>query len=226
MSKNLAMLRKVGGLGLAGIMAMGAGQAAAVDFNASADVQNTLAVTEVQPMSFGILFAAEANASAISSINLSANGDIAVGTPLQVAASDTTDAPSFLTLGTGQAARGLVSTGNPFTLTLPSVQQSELVETNTFQDDVAPPLTVNTDPDEAAFYLTDFVLGDFVGGDLADDQSTVDASAGEFRIEPGFNATEVEFGIGATINTDGSGSPRTSYQAATYSGTFTVEASF
>jgi hypothetical protein len=220
MNKNVAMIRKIGGLGLVGVLGLGAGGASAVDFNASADVQNALAVTVVQDMNFGTLFAAKANSSAISSIQLEPNGDIAETTGLAVGG-DVGDAPSFLTLGGGvAAARGSVATSSNFTLTVPNLPQSGLVASTVFVPAGGVVVRVSSDPSEPAFYLTDFTVGDPV------DATVTDSGSGEFAVDPGFEVPSVEFGIGATINTDGAGGVRTAYQAATYTGTFEVTASF
>jgi len=221
MNKNVAMIRKIGGLGLVGVLGLGAGGASAVDFNASADVQNALAVTVVQDMNFGTLFAAKANSSAISSIQLEPNGDIAATTGLAVGGV-VDDAPSFLTLGGGvAAARGSVATSSNFTLTVPNLPQSGLVASTVFVPAGGVVVQVSSDPSEPAFYLTDFTVGDPVGATIV-----AGSGPGEFDVDPGFEVPSVEFGIGATINTDGAGGVRTAYQAATYTGTFEVTASF
>jgi hypothetical protein len=222
MNKNLKTFSKIGGLGLVGVLGLGAGGASAVEFNASADVQNALAVTVVQDMNFGTLFAAKANSSAISSIQLAPNGDIAVITGLAIGGG-VGDAPSFLTLGGGvAAARGSVATSSNFTLTVPNLPRAGLKDgSGVFDSAGGVVVQVSSDPSEPAFYLTDFTVGDPVGATIV-----AGSGPGEFDVDPGFEVPSVEFGIGATINTDGAGGVRTAYQAATYTGTFEVTASF
>jgi hypothetical protein len=70
----------------------------------------------------------------------------------------------------------------------------------------------------------DFEVGDVVGGTEAAGTGT-----GEFDITADFGVESIEFGIGATIYTDGgagTGGIKESYQAALYTGTFEVEASY
>jgi len=225
MNKNVAMIRKIGFGFAAGGLVLGAGSASAVDFNASADVQNALAVTVVQDLTFGTLFAANANDQGVASLVLTPAGAISQGSALPTNGGAPGDEPSFLSLGGEQPARGSVASASSFTLTVPNLPQAGLESagdgSGAFVSAAGIAVTVNSDPDEAAFYLTDFTVGDLVGGDVASG-----SNPGDFDIDPNFGVTDVEFGIGATINTDGAGGLRDSYQAATYTGTFEVTASF
>lgn len=221
MAKKIRMASKLGFGVVAGGLALGAGLASAASFNATATIENTLAMTVVQDMDFGTLFAASANDQAVAGLILSPNGTVSPATSLVVdGASATTDAPKFLSLGGAAAARGSVLAGQGFTVTVPDKSSALLATGSAFVSGEGIPLTVNADPDQAAFYLTDFTVGDLVGGSAADEGS------GAWKVTKDFGATSVEFGIGASIYTDGAGGLRTAYQAAVYSGTFEVTASY
>lgn len=229
MNKNMKTFSKMGGLGLAGVLAFGAGQATAETFSVTTDVQNTLAITIVQDMSLGTLFAASANSSAINSLTLAADGTY--GTPTAFATGGVTgDAPSLITLGGQTAARGSVATGSDFTVTLPAGTQTvDLTVTADFASAAATTNEVTEvriggsggDPTVARFYIADFVIGDAT----ADSNPTAGGGANETDFAPGFGVTTVEFGIGATVYTDGSG-VRDAYEAGTYTGSFDVTAAF
>ena len=227
MNKNMKTFSKIGGLGLAGVLAFGAGQATAETFSVTTDVQNTLAITIVQDLNLGTLFAASANSSAINSLALAADGTFGTSTPFATGGA-TGDAPSLISLGGQTAARGSVATGSDFTVTLPAgTQTADLAATADFASAAATAAGVSEvriggsggDPTVARFYLADFVVGD----------ATADANPTQttntVRFEPGFSVTTVEFGIGATVYTDGSG-VRDAYEAGTYTGSFDVTAAF
>jgi hypothetical protein len=110
MNKNVAMIRKIGGLGLAGAMAFGSAGATAADFGVSAQVQNTLAVTVVQPMALGSIFAASASSGLIGSLVLEPTGGMVAGETGVVIKS----------LGGQAAARGSVATDQNFTVNVPT----------------------------------------------------------------------------------------------------------
>lgn len=229
MNKNAAMIRKIGGLGLAGLLAVGAGQATAETFTVNTDVQNTLAITVVENMNLGTLFAAKANSSAVSTLTLNPNtgaystlGETTIG-------GAPGDGPSLVSLGGQQPAVGSVATGEDFDVTLPAGVIGDLAASSDFDDQNADVLSgdiievtiggATGDPDVARFYLTDFK----VGGETTDSNLTQTGNVASFA--PGFGVTLVEFAIGATVITDGSGT-RDTYEQGTYEGEFEVTASF
>lgn len=221
MVNNIGMIRKVClGVAASGLV-LASGLASAADFNATANVQNALTVDVVQDMSFGAVFAASANDQAITGLVLKPDGTYAASVEMLVATGASAGAgPTFFELGGETAARGSVTVGRGFTVTVPDYPSADLVASNAFDPTAGIPMTVNNDPAEAAFYLADFTVGDLVGG------TAVVATGGNWTVTKDFGATEVEFGIGATIFTDGAGGVRTEYQAAVYSGTFEVTASY
>jgi hypothetical protein len=229
MNKNVKMMSRIGGLGLVGAFVFGASQAQAETFNVTTEVQNTLAITVVQDMNLGTLFAASANSSAVSTLTLNPDTGSYTAGAETVLAADTVDAPSFLSLGGQQPAIGSVATAEDFSVTLPAGVIGDLAAETDFDDQNQAVLDgdiievriggAGGDPGVARFYLTDFI----VGGETAD--SNLDQTDNVASFEPGFGVDTVEFAIGATIITDGSGE-RDEYEEGTYEGTFEVTASF
>ncbi|MHA7853619.1 hypothetical protein [Marinobacter shengliensis] len=222
MTKKIGMMRKTCLGAVIGGFALGMGNVSAEQFDVTAEVQNTLAITVVQPMSWGTLFAADAVGTAVSGLTMAANGDITTATAQAVGTGDANDAPSFLSLGGATSARGSVAAGNnEFTITVPSFDTLTLVASSAaFTTTNAVELRIaGGDPNVARFYMVDFVVGDEVGATVVDNADST------YTFTPSFGVTDVEFGIGATIYTDGSGT-RTQYQTGTYEGEFTVTASY
>ena len=226
MNKKASFVRKFGGAGLAGALVFASAGVTAATFDASADVQNALEVTQVQPMSFGTLFATTANDNAAgqySYLTLQPQGGFDDGNEQQA-----TGIP-LLSLGGAQPARGSVAVGSTaaFQLTLPDAITTDL------GDGVNPVTIAGTviqlriggaggDPAVARFFLADFTAGDATGGTIGAPTANV------YPVTPSFGSTAVEFGIGAVITTDLNltGTSRDTYEAGTYSGTFEVTASY
>lgn len=220
MTIKIGMMRKIGFGTLVGALTLGGAYANAEQFEASVSVQNTLALNVVQGMEFGTLFASGANDQAIAGLTLTPAGEISAATPMAVAGADATGAPQFFSLGGQAAARGSVASSRDFVITVPNLPSTALVVSEAFVPGAGIPLKLNDDPTEPAFYLVDFTVGDPVGGTVTEDTD------GKWDVDPAFGVTEVEFGIGATIFTDGAGGDRTDYREATYTGTFNVTASY
>ena len=218
MNKNVAMIRKIGGLGLAGALAFGASSAMAEDFNATADVQSTLAITVNQDLNFGTLYAVTASSGDVDSLTLQPGGTFVAGP----------ESGTNVTLvslgGTITPAQGTVSTSNIFTLDLPD-DLAATTPGSIFNDGNVVEMTIaGGDPDVAKFLIGNFVVGSIVNG-----VDTGGATAPDVEIDPDFGATDVTFNIGADIFTDdgaGTGGARVAYEDGTYSGTFTVTAAF
>jgi hypothetical protein len=229
MNKNMKTFSKIGGLGLVGALAFGATQAQAETFNVTTDVQNTLAITVVQEMNLGTLFAATANSSAVSTLILNPDTGAYGTLEEKLLGGSAGDGPSLVSLGGQQPAIGSVATSEDFKATLPAGLIADLDVLTDFDDQNQAVLDgdiievriggAGGDPSVARFYLTDFI----VGGETADSNLTQNANVASFA--PGFGVSTVEFAIGATVITDGSGD-RDSYEAGTYTGTFDVEAAF
>ncbi len=226
MKKNIAMMSKVGGLGLAGAFVFGATSVSAEQFDVNVQVQNALAIDDITPMDFGTLYAATANGSAVSGISIAPNGDIGEGLTQTINGGAAGDAPPFLSLVDGAPASGSVATDATFNIIMPDALSADLDSSGWAGDDIDSP-RIQLSPDTAGFYLTDFNLTEATlvqTGGTGSPQLT-EVSAGTYTIDPGFNAESVQFFIGATIWTDGEGTRKT-YDEALYTGTFEVTAEF
>ncbi len=218
MKKNVSMIRKASGLGLAGVMALGASSAMAAEFGASADIQSTLAVTVVNDLSFGTLYAATASSGDVDSLTLAPDGTFSGGP-------ETGTSVNILSLGgTIQPAQGSVATNQNFTLSLPTDVSSTTAGSISGDGNEVALTIAGGDPDVAKLLVSNFRVGEIVGGTNTGLPTDTDVS-----IEPDFNATEVTFNIGADVFTDdgaGTGGTREVYEDGTYSGTFEVTAAF
>lgn len=216
---------KKSALALAGIAGFAlAATASAATFNVTTDVENALTVTVVQDLSFGSVFATTAvddTLTGYSTLVLLPNGQF------DDTESEVVSGVPLLSLGGATAARGSITVGSttPITVTLPDAAAT-LHAGGTPAAYVGSGTSISLriggptgDPSVARFHLVNFTLGDVTGGTAA-------AAVGQdYPITPAFGSTTVEFGIGATIATDTSGT-RTTYEAGVYSGTFEVVASY
>ena len=225
MTKTIGTVRKIGLATAVSGLVLGAASLQAEQFTATATIQNTVAVENLQNMDFGILFASGANNKAVAGLKLSPTGDITGVTGLVVdGASDPTDAPQFLSLGEGVPARGRIASGLDVTISVPAFKSDELASGAAWDATKGVPLSVNADNTEPRFFLVDFDVDDVDGGTVS-----AGGNPGEFVIDASFGVETIEFGIGATIYTDGGAGDGTiaeNYQAAVYTGTFEVEASY
>jgi hypothetical protein len=205
-------------------MAM-SGVASATTFTATATVQNALTVTAdagvTGNLRLGTVFATTASSGAYKYMTLAT--DDTIGAPAGSAA------VVLLSLGGQGSAHATVAVGNTtaFTVTLPNAEPPALNSNGT--TNVATITSGSTDvvwvqpvdPAAARFQLVNFRAGTPTGGTAAAGCATTISCV----LTPGFGSTSVGFGIGATIVTDTSGT-RTAYQATSYTGTFTVTASY
>lgn len=220
MVKAIGMVRKVGLGAVAGGLALGAGVASAADFDVTAEVQNTLAVTVVTPMNLGTLFVNDlSTGTGIGTLVLAPGGGMTEGETGQVIKS----------LGGHTPARASVATDQPFTVKVPAATFTAsswaTADNVTGITDVVEMRLggAGGNPSVARLYLANFTVGDITGGT---ETTAPAATAGDpVDITPDFGVADVSFGIGAEVFTDDSGT-RTQYQAGTYEGTFAVTAEF
>lgn len=220
---NAGMIRKVGLCAAVGGLVLGAGVASAESFNATVSVQNKLDVTSVQEMNWGTLYANETSDQLVSAIIMAPDGAVDdTIAAVDVSGSTASDeAPKFFQLSPGTPARGSVSTDQNFTLILPDHEAP--TSSSTFDSSGFAVLTLeNGNTSVAQFFMAEFTAGDASGADTFEKDTTDDH---KYDVDPAFNATEVEFGIGATIYTDGSDANKR-YEVGTYVGTFEVTAEY
>ncbi len=218
---------------VAGAISLSASVAQAEDFNATATLQNTLAVTSLQDFDLGSLFATVTGTASTEGV-----GALIIS-PLG-AVSDPTDSGSInlTSLAAPTAAQGSVDMAATFTLQLP---KTDVIDAGDFAADTS--TTLNADllaegielvhdsanPSVPSLWLMHFTVGDVSGG-----ASTVPGSAndGTFQITPDFGETTFVFNIGATVTTEPGGFDSTNttypatYQEGTYAGTFVVTAAY
>lgn len=222
MQKSMNMNRLVVAVGLVGSMGLAANSALAADFGVTTDVQNTLAVTVVDPLNLGTLFAVTASDGATESLTLSPTGDYSTG-PLNNA--DIT----LLSLGGQVPARGSVATDQSFNVIVPHPDPTSLIDGGVHSTTGVVEVRIQGgDPDVARFYLGNFTVGDAVGGTLGTPVDDTGAATRTVPVEPDFGVTEVTFAIGADVFTDtgATTTSRNSYEEGIYEGTVAVTAEF
>lgn len=214
-------------IAVAGALSLGASTAQATDFSATATLQNTLTVTNIQDFDVSTVFASVTGATLISGVGalvISPDGTV----------TDPTDAAgvSLISLGTPVPAQGSVAMTSDFTLTLPD---TVLTLPADFAIDAGASLITITDgtgnavelihssanPTVPSLYLTHFTIGDVSGG-VSTENATND---GDFSIVQGFGEATYVFNIGATLVTEPSTTEQ-AYQEGVYTGTFAVTAEY
>jgi hypothetical protein len=238
MKKFNSIYTAVKGAGLVGLLAAGSSAAMAETFDATATVQNTLAVTKVNDLNLGTIFASVASASA-SFVTLAA--DNTYGT---VQRQTTNGTPNIVMLGGQQVAQASidVTTTAAITVQMPKALSTgaltignlnaSAVETGGLAQRITDGKVVELriggtggDPTVARFYLTNFQLGEETGATKTSCNTLNAGSNVTCILSPTFGSNSVGFNVGATLLTDWSGT-RTAYQAGTYSGSFAITASY
>ena len=214
-------------LSVAGVVSLGTSTAQAVDFTASATLENTLTVTNINDFDIGTVFATSTAVSLITGV-----GALVIAPDGSV--TDPTDSATvqLISLSTPVPAQGSVDMTASFDLTLPN---TVLTLPADFAVDAGASLITITDgtgnatelvhssanPVVPSLYLTHFTVGDVSGGTSVEGTTNV----GDFTVTPGFGETTYVFNVGATVTTEPSTSLQ-SYQAGVYSGTFAVTAAY
>lgn len=224
--KNLTIAVSV-----AAALGLAATAAQAVDFTASATVENTLVVTVVNDFDLGTLFATAAGGTS------DGVGALTI-TPAGVTANAATVSATvkLINLGTPVPAQGSVTMSDDFTLTFDdtsTVAVADFDDSNagalaTAQTTVATELVIaGADPSVASLWLQHFKVGDVSGGTVGTETNAAavtTVNGGTFPINAGFGQTEYIFNIGGTVTTEAD--TGLDYQAGVYSGVFTVTASY
>lgn len=206
---------------------LGLNTAQAVDFTASATVENTLTVTNLLDMDLGTLFATSTGTALTDGV-----GALVVapdGTVTDPADSATVQ---FINLGTPVPAQGSVAIAADFFLTMPdtsAVDAADFVANagGTADTEITAGAGVtelfheSLNPTAPSLYLMHFTVGDVSGGTSAEGTPNV----GDFTITQEFGETTYVFNIGGTVTTKPTAATE-NYQAGVYSGIFTVTASY
>lgn len=212
-------------MAVASVVVAGGSTAQAVDFGVSTTLQNTLAVTVVQDLDVGTVFATATGAAATDGV-----GALQIS-PAGAVADISTSAVSLTSLTAPTAAQGSVAMTADFTLTLPA---TNTVAEADFDDGTGASLgniaTVGAElvhesanPAVPSLWLMHYTVAAVSGGTVTAEATTYD---GSFAITQDFGETAFVFNIGATLTTEpGSGSAET-YQEGLYSGTFEVTAAY
>ncbi len=219
-------------IAVAGAVSLVASTAQAEDFTASATLQNTLAVTNLQNFDLGSVFATVTGTLANEGV-----GALVIS-PLG-AVTDPTDSGTInlTSLAAPTAAQGSVDMAAQFTLTLPATDGIDVLD---FPIDVGASIAADilangielvhdsANPSVPSLWLMHFTVGDVSGGTRADESTEFD---GDFVVTPDFGETTYVFNIGATVTTepgalDGTVTYPSTYQEGTYSGTFAVTAAY
>jgi hypothetical protein len=199
--------------------------AQAVDFTASATVENTLAVTVVNDFDLGTVFATTTGAAL-------ANGVGALVIAPAGTVTDPTDSATvqLINLGTPVPAQGSVAMAADFNLTLPDTATidaadftadagSSLVNITNGTGNAVELVHSSANPSVPSLWLMHFAVGDVSGGTVGAE------TAGVWPVTQAFGSTDYVFNIGATVTTEPTTSAM-SYQAGVYSGTLSVTASY
>lgn len=217
---------------VAGAVSLGASMAQAVDFNASATLQNTLAVTNLQDFDLGSVFATVTGTAANEGV-----GALKISSLGVVTDPDDSTTINLTSLAAPTAAQGSVDMAAQFTLTLPATNAID--ETDFVADaggGIAAAIAANgielvhdsANPSVPSLWLMHFTVGDVSGGTVGAETTTYD---GVFLVTPDFGETTYVFNIGATVTTepgalDANVTYPSTYQEGTYSGTFAVTAAY
>jgi len=211
-----------------GFLGLVAHTSQAVDFNATATLQNTLAVTVIQDFDLGTVFATEVAPTAADGV---AGFVITPDGVVEAPASNST-ATRLTSLSAPVPAQGSVAISAVFTLTFPNtadIDDAEFVGGGTVDTDLGnqgiPLVHESGNPSVPDLFLMHFTVGDVSGGASAA-VTTDPTDNSNFTVTPDFGATEYVFNVGATVTTAPGGGTATVYQAGIYSGTFTVTAAY
>lgn len=217
-------------IAVAGVIGLGASTAQAVDFGASATLENTLSVTVVNDMDLGTLFATATGAALANGVGALIIAPDGGATPH---GTDSTTI-ELVSLGAPTGAQGSVDMSSNFNLELPN---TVLTLPADFATDTSSSLVTITDgtgnstelvhesanPAVPSLYLTHFTVSDVSGGVAGTETATFD---GGFPIVQNFGETTYVFNVGATVTTKPVSTGAETYQAGVYSGTFVVTAAY
>ncbi len=225
---NMQNKRLAIAISAAGVISLGASTAQAVDFGASATLENTLAVTVVNDLDIGTVFATETGAALTNGV-----GALIIAPDGSVTPHPTDSATvELVSLGTPVGAQGSVDMSADFNLVMPDTTAAVAADfaanagtslaTITGGSANATELVhVSANPSVPSLYLMHFTVSDVSGGVSAEGTP----NQGDFSITQDFGETTYVFNVGATVTTEPTAAAAT-YQAGVYSGTFAVTAAY
>ncbi len=209
-------------IAVAGAVSLVASTAQAEDFTASATLQNTLTVVNLQNLDVGTVFATETGANYVNGV-----GALTIS-PSGAVTYPTDGVPSLTSLTTPVAAQGSVAMTADFFLTLPDTSGIVVGDFVTNAGDVITgPATElvheSLNPAVPSLYLMHFTVDAVSGGMITEGTPNL----GDFSIDQDFGETEFVFNIGGTLTTEPNDSgTAVAYQEGVYSGTFAVTAAY
>jgi hypothetical protein len=226
----MSLRKKRLAIAVAGVLSLGASTAPAVDFSATATVQNTLTVVSLLDFDLGTVFAPPTGVALVNGVGalvISPAG--AVSVPAAVSAT-----VALNSLSTPVPAQGSVAMTTDFNLVLPDTRRALPAD---FTADAGSSLatlaggTANAtvlahssgDPSVPSLYLMHFTIGDVSGGTAGTETATYD---GGFPITQAFGESSYVFNIGATLVTEPGTGTALAYQEGVYAGTFAVTAEY
>ncbi len=199
--------------------------AQAAKFSASAVLENTLSITNVQFFDMGTVYASVTGAT-------QANGVGALVVAPDGGVTDPADSPTvqLISLSAPVPAQGSVGMLANFELQFPNTSTIDAVNFDDGASALGPLLMTNgielvhesANPNVPSLYLMHFTVGDVSGGKVGSQTITND---GRFPVVASFGESTYVFNIGATVTTEPSDFEQ-SYQRGVYSGTFTVTGSY
>lgn len=213
---------------VAGAVGLGASIAQAEDFTASATLQNTLAVTNLQDLDIGSVFATVSGAALTNGVGALV---ISPAGAISDQGSDSTTV-NLTSLTSPTAAQGSVDMTAGFSLILPTTVSidpadfaanagSSLVNITNGTGNAAELIHESANPAVPSLWIMHYSVAAVSGGTVAEGTPY----QGDFTVTPDFGETTFVFNIGATLTTEPTGSAQT-YQEGVYSGTFEVTAAY
>ncbi len=242
--KQNFIAKKLVGIGSIALLTIAmSGVATAETFNATATVETSIAITKVDDMDFGTLFATTALGTAVAGAEACASLALAPdGTFGSIVECEDTTAGDYPMIGLGgqTPASATIAVGSTANITL-AVPDADVGVIGADGAAVAilglaggaDVMLSAVDPSVAKFHLVNFTIGNLV--DATDPNSAAATACDDITsaggntcvLTPGFGVASIGFSIGATIVTDvDSGAAFTAYQPTTYTGSFDVTASY
>ena len=215
---------------VASVIGLGSTIAQAEDFDATAELQNTLAITVVNDLDLGTLFATTTGAALSEGV-----GALVISAADGLATAPTTNGEVTLTSLSGSAAAsGTIDVLQDLTLILPdtnTITEAQFDGTGLASDTMSVGGAIELTNDAAAagnpsLWLMHFTVASATTGTTTTTETGDPANGGRYSVDV-TAAGEYSFTVGATVTTAPyDGTAQQSYEAGTYGGTFSVIAEY